>query len=54
MDIPLNVLQYIFDYELHDTFTNLWVALRLLLTILIMVANYEKSFLKLKLIKTYM
>ncbi|XP_025198869.1 zinc finger MYM-type protein 1-like [Melanaphis sacchari] len=51
---PLNILQYIFDYELQDIFPNLWIALRLLLTLPVTVASGERSFSKLKLIKTYL
>lgn len=51
---PLNILQYIFDYELQDIFPNLWIALRLLLTLPVTVASGERSFYKLKLIKTYL
>ncbi|XP_060878932.1 uncharacterized protein LOC132951183 [Metopolophium dirhodum] len=51
---PLNILQYIFDYELQDIFPNLWISLRLLLTLSVTVASGERSFSKLKLIKTYL
>lgn len=51
---PLNILQHIFDYELQDIFPNLWIALRLLLTLPVTVASGERSFSKLKLIKTYL
>jgi len=51
---PLNILQYIFDYELQDIFPNLWIALRLLLTLSVTVASGERNFSKLKLIKTYL
>lgn len=51
---PLNILQHIFDYELQDIFSNLWIALRLLLTLPVTVASGEQSFSKLKLIKTYL
>ncbi|KAL4119436.1 hypothetical protein QTP88_012245 [Uroleucon formosanum] len=51
---PLNILQYIFDYELQDIFPNLWIALRLLLMLPVTVASGERSFSKFKLIKTYL
>lgn len=38
---PLNILQYIFDYELQIVFPNISVALRLLLTIPVTIASCE-------------
>ncbi|XP_073501348.1 zinc finger MYM-type protein 1-like [Phyllobates terribilis] len=51
---PLDVLNFINKNSLTDTFPNLWVALRILLTIPVTVASGERSFSKLKLIKTYL
>ncbi|KAL4123351.1 hypothetical protein QTP88_015547 [Uroleucon formosanum] len=53
---PLNILQYIFDYELQDIFPNLWIALRLLLTLPVTVAsgndNWETWKFQIKVIMT--
>ncbi|XP_040262252.1 uncharacterized protein LOC121002374 [Bufo bufo] len=51
---PLEVLQHIQDTQCHDLFPNIWIAMRILLTIPVTVANCERSFSKLKLIKTYL
>lgn len=37
-----------------DLFPNIWISLRILLTIPVTVASGERRFLKLKLIKTYL
>ncbi|KAF0742359.1 zinc finger MYM-type protein 1-like, partial [Aphis craccivora] len=47
------VLQYILDTDTKEIFSNVWIALRILLTIPVTVASGERSFSKLKLIKTY-
>lgn len=49
---PLRVLQQIYEYKWQDIFPNLWTALRIFLTIPVTVASGERSFSKLKLIKT--
>ena len=51
---PLICLQFINDNNLKSTVPNLWVALRILVTIPVSVASGERSFSKLKLIKTYL
>ena len=51
---PLQVLQFIQDSNINDAFPNTWIALRLLLTLPVTVASGERSFSKLKLIKTYL
>jgi len=51
---PLDVLRYLYDSRLHEVFPNLAVALRILLTLPVTVASAERSFSKLKLIKTYL
>lgn len=51
---PKDVLRAIKKTDSRDLFTNLWVALRILLTIPVTVASAERSFSKLKLIKTYL
>ena len=50
---PQDVLQFILQQKLEDNVPNLIVALRILLTIPVSVASAERSFSKLKLIKTY-
>lgn len=50
---PKEVLQYILDTDTKEIFSNVWIALRILLTIPVTVASGERSFSKLKLIKTY-
>lgn len=51
---PLNMLNFIVKNGLSDTFSNIWISLRILLTIPVSVASGERSFSKLKLIKTYL
>jgi len=51
---PLKVLQLIHENKWQDIFPNLWTTLRILLTITVTVASGERSFSKLKLIKTYL
>lgn len=38
--------------SVHDYYPNLWIAYRVLLTILVSVASAKRSFLKLKLMRT--
>ena len=51
---PLEVIRFIYDSRLQDGFPNVTTALQFLLTIPITVASAERSFSKLKLIKTYL
>lgn len=51
---PIETLQFIRTNNLENVVPNIWVALRLLLTIPVTVATAERSFSKLKLIKTYL
>ena len=51
---PLNCLNYLFESGLTDLFPNVWIALRIMLTIPVSVVSAERSFSKLKLIKTYL
>ena len=51
---PQETLQYIKDLSAVDLFPNLWVALRILLTLPVSVAGSERSFSKLKIIKNYL
>ena len=51
---PLETLQFLHDGDIQDVFPNTWVGLRLLLTLPVTVASGERSFSKLKLIKTYL
>ena len=48
---PINVLNYL---KRLDSFLNAYIAYRILLTIPITIASAERSFLKLKLIKSYL
>lgn len=50
----LDFLQFIVDFFLSDSLPNLTLALRFYLTICVSVASCERSFSKLKLIKTYL
>lgn len=51
---PLRILNYIERCGLSETFPNIVVALRILLTIPVSVASGERSFSKLKIIKNYL
>lgn len=51
---PIDVLRAIKKTDSKDLFINLWIALRVLLTTPVTVASAERSFSKLKLIKTYL
>lgn len=51
---PLEVLNLIKKNQLEDLYPNIWISLRILLTIPVTVASGERSFSKLKLIKTYL
>ncbi|XP_063775718.1 uncharacterized protein LOC134911440 [Pseudophryne corroboree] len=54
MPTPLNTLNFIKTSKLEDLYPNTWVSLRILLTTPVSVATGERSFSKLKLIKTYL
>ncbi|XP_052754162.1 LOW QUALITY PROTEIN: 52 kDa repressor of the inhibitor of the protein kinase-like [Galleria mellonella] len=51
---PVFVLNFIKDRNLQELYPNVWIALRILLTIPVTAASGERSFSKLKLIKTYL
>jgi len=51
---PLEVLRFIHSNGLHETLPNANIALRILLTVPVTVASGERSFSRLKLIKTYL
>ena len=51
---PLDVLRYLHENRLQEVFPNFSVALRIALTVPVTVASAERSFSKLKLIKTYL
>lgn len=51
---PLEVLRFIHATRLHECVPNVSTALRILLTVPVTVASGERSFSKLKLIKTYL
>jgi hypothetical protein len=51
---PMEVLRLISGKKLQDVFPNISISMRIMLTIPVTVASSEKSFSKLKLIKTYM
>ncbi|XP_065675872.1 uncharacterized protein LOC136092080 [Hydra vulgaris] len=50
---PRNILDFICSNNLNAALGNLFVSLRILLTLLVYVATAERSFSKMKLIKTY-
>jgi hypothetical protein len=52
--MPLNILNFIRKFNIEDLYPNIWVSLRILLTMPVSVASGERSFSKLKLIKTYL
>jgi hypothetical protein len=51
---PQQCLTYLAKNGMIDCFSNVWIALRVLLTMPVSVASGERSFSKLKLIKTYL
>uniref|UniRef100_A0A8C3FTF5 HAT C-terminal dimerisation domain-containing protein n=1 Tax=Chrysemys picta bellii TaxID=8478 RepID=A0A8C3FTF5_CHRPI len=51
---PEEVLKFVCENKLTDSFPNIFIALRILLTLPVSVASGERSFSKLKLIKTYL
>lgn len=51
---PSEMLDYIYKDDILDLYPNMSIALRLLLTLPVTVASGERSFSKLKLIKTYL
>ena len=51
---PRSVLEYLCKFQLVELFPNLFVALRILMTLPVTVASAERSFSKLKLIKSYL
>ncbi|XP_065665532.1 uncharacterized protein LOC136086959 [Hydra vulgaris] len=51
---PLFVLNFIKKHCLQELYSNTWIVLRILLTLPVTVAIGERSFSKLKLIKTYL
>ncbi|XP_072380945.1 zinc finger MYM-type protein 1-like [Diabrotica undecimpunctata] len=53
-DSPIDILNYITKKTLQSLFPNLFIALRIFLTLPISVASGERSFSKLKLIKNYL
>ena len=54
VDSLLDLLRYLQSSRLHEVFPNVSVALRVVLTIPVTVTSGERSFSKLKLIKTYL
>ena len=52
--LPQAALCFIFEQKLQDSVPNVVIALRILLTLPVSVASGERSFSKLKLIKTYL
>lgn len=53
-DSPIDILNYITKKNLQSLFPNLSIALRIFLTLPISVASGERSFSKLKLVKSYL
>ena len=51
---PVKILQFLTINKRYNDFPNTHIALRILLTVPVTVASGERSFSKLKLIKTYM
>ena len=50
----LQLLSFIHKNHLNQLYPNLWIALRIVCTLLVTVASAERRFSKLKLIKTYL
>ena len=59
-DLPLKTtsllkhITFLHDKDLSEIYLNFWTALRIALTVPVTVAQAERSFSKLKLIKTYL
>ncbi|XP_047121253.1 uncharacterized protein LOC124804921 [Schistocerca piceifrons] len=51
---PIEALNFVKKHDLQELYPNIWITLRILLTIPVTVASGERSFSKLKLIKTYL
>lgn len=51
---PVELLKFIIEFGDENVFPNLQIALKILLTIAVSIASCERSFSKLKLIKTYL
>ena len=54
LDSALPILNYLVKQKITDTLPNLYTALKIVATMLVYVASGERSFSKLKLIKTYL
>lgn len=52
--LPKALIKFILENHYEQSFPNLVIALRILLTLSLTVASAERSFSKLKLIKTYL
>ncbi|KAK0145339.1 Zinc finger MYM-type protein 1 [Merluccius polli] len=50
----LEMLSFLHENNLQELYPNLWIALRIAVTLPVTVASAERSFSKLKLIKTYL
>lgn len=50
----MEILNYLKEKKLEEVFPNMWVALRIAVTLPVTVASAERSFSKLKLLKTYL
>ena len=50
----LELITFMYDNDLSEIYPNFWTALRIALTLPVTVAHAERSFSKLKLIKTYL
>ena len=50
----LDIMQFIHNNQLMDSYPNVYIALRILMTMPVTVASGERSFSKLKLIKNYL
>jgi len=51
---PIYVLNFIKQRNIQELYPNVWIAFRILVTIPVSVASGERSFSKLKLIKSYL